>query len=123
MPRNYLITTLLILFSLTARSQVLRLDSATHTPLVISAQLAQFVDTSSALSLAEVRGKAFQPVGRPYFPLPYSNDVFWFRITLRNQDARRDKWYIKWDNPTVERADCYRSDGTLRPRGRKNTKG
>ncbi len=123
MPKKHLITTLLILFSLTARSQVIRLDSATHTPLVISARLAQFVDTSATLSLAEVRGKDFHPVGRPYFPLPYSDAVFWFRVTLRNQDASRERWYIEWDNPTVERAECYRPDGSRIPPGRKNVKG
>lgn len=123
MIRNYFITTLFIFVSLTASSQVVRLDSTTVTPLVISSQLAQFTDTTNALPVAEVRGKEFVPVGRPYFPLPYSDATFWFYVTLHNDGVRQNTWYIEWDNPTVELAECYLPDGTQIPPGWKNTVG
>lgn len=112
-----------LLFSLSLHGQVVTLDAKTQFPVIISEQLASFVDTTSTLTLAQVRGKDFHPVGRPYFPLPYSDATFWFRITLTNRDTQRERWYIEWDNPTVEVAECYRADGLPIPRGKKNVKG
>ena len=112
-----------LLFSLSLHGQVVTLDAGTRFPVVISEQLASFVDTTSTLTLAQVREKDFHPVGRPYFPLPYSDATFWFRITLSNLDTQQKRWYIEWDNPTVEVAECYRADGQPIPQGQKNVKG
>ncbi|GHB58256.1 ATP-binding protein [Persicitalea jodogahamensis] len=100
------------LLSLYTSGQVVTLDVQTSTPLVISPDLSQFVDTTKALSLAEVQDKEFTLVGRHYFPLPYSDATFWFRFTLRNNDPNRDRWYLEWDNPTVEIAECYLPDSS-----------
>jgi signal transduction histidine kinase/CheY-like chemotaxis protein/AraC-like DNA-binding protein len=112
-----------LLFSLSLCGQVVTLNPATQYPLTISEQLSTFVDSTSKLTLAEVREKDFSLVGRPYFPLPYSDAAFWFRITLTNQDTLRERWYIEWDNPTVEVAECYRADGLPIPKGQKNVDG
>ncbi|WP_373511852.1 ATP-binding protein [Persicitalea sp.] len=103
-----------LLIALNLRAQVITLDDDTDFPLTISARMSRFVDTTAALSLAEVQNKDFQPVGKRDFRLPFSASAYWFRFTLRSDAPKRDTWDIEWGNPVIELIECYllRPDGT-----------
>ncbi|GHB58233.1 hypothetical protein GCM10007390_09650 [Persicitalea jodogahamensis] len=103
-----------LLFALNLNGQTITFGSRTNTPLVISEEIAQYVDTTAAMPLTEVRNKDFRPVEKRSFRLPFSEDAYWYRCTLRNDAPERGKWYIEWGNSIVELVECYipRSDGT-----------
>ncbi|GHB58271.1 ATP-binding protein [Persicitalea jodogahamensis] len=115
MLRNYLIITFLILFHLPARSQVVRLDSSFADSKQVSRQMSFFVDTTVTLTLSEIQKQDFSPVKTNNFRLPFSDHAYWYRITLENAGADEEKWYLSWDNNTMERVNFYvPTDGTNR---------
>jgi signal transduction histidine kinase/DNA-binding response OmpR family regulator len=116
MSKYYFIATVLIFFHMSALSQVVQLDSSFPDSRQISRNMACFVDTTAALLLSEVQGKNFHPVKTNNFRLPFSDNAYWYRVTLKNAGADQEKWYLAWDNNTMEQVDFYISeDDTSRP--------
>ncbi len=110
MSRYYLITILFFFCCLPARSQVVKLDSSFADSRQVSRHMSFFVDTTTALSLSEVQKQSFSPVKTDNFRIPFSNHTYWYRLTLKNEGADEEKWFLSWDNNTMERVDFFISE-------------
>jgi signal transduction histidine kinase/DNA-binding response OmpR family regulator len=67
-------------------------------------------DSTAKLKLEQVATMKFKEHDKNYFIFPYSDDVFWVRLTLTNSDLPNKDWHIMWSNPLVEQLDFYISD-------------
>lgn len=107
---------ILLLLPSAAAGQTVRLDSTTTTPLLLSKHGFWLVDTTSSLTVEEVADRSFLPIQRTNFRVPFSDNTYWFQLTLRNTDSKQDQWYLEWQTPVAERVEFYdlQPDGTYR---------
>jgi signal transduction histidine kinase/DNA-binding response OmpR family regulator len=105
-----------LLFAWNANAQIISLDPNTQFPLTISEQAYQLTDSTATLSLAEVENQTFTRIGSTNFLLPYSDAAYWYKFTVKNNFPHSQKWYVEWENHTVERIECYlpQPDGSYR---------
>ena len=81
-------------------------------PYNISSSMEIFRDTTAQLSLKEVIPKNFKRTTNDHFIFPYSDDVFWVKVTLKNYNNQNKDWFLVWTNALVEQLDFYISDPT-----------
>ena len=106
----------LLLLPLTLVGQPVLLDSGTKTPLILSTQGSWRVDTTSSLSINEVRELAFLPIQQENFRVPFSDNTYWYQCTLKNAGSSQEQWYLEWQTPVAEHVEFYdpQPDGTYR---------
>ena len=74
------------------------------------------LDTTSALSIAELANLPFQPIRQENFRVPFSDYTYWYKCTLTNTVSSKKEWYLEWQTPVAERVEFYdpQPDGTYR---------
>ncbi|WP_255036466.1 response regulator [Lacihabitans soyangensis] len=97
-----------ILFEVYA--QEVTLDSTVKFPLNISTSIETFQDASGSVSLEEVLKKSFSKPNKDHFVFPYSDNIYWVRVSLKNNTFHVKEFYLLWSNPLVEQLDFYISD-------------
>ncbi|MFN8345090.1 MAG: ATP-binding protein [Spirosomataceae bacterium] len=74
-----------------------------------------FRDTAQNRSFEEVQNQLFVPVNQPLFQYVFSDDIFWFRLQVRNESrSNRNNWYLTWSDGLKDHVDVYvpQADGT-----------
>lgn len=100
----------LIGFSLHA--QEISLHSHENFPINISPSIEIFRDSTASLSLNEVTQQRFYKSTKDHFIFPYSDNIFWVRFQLKNEETTKKNFILLWTNPLVEQLDFYISDDT-----------
>ncbi|TAF95987.1 MAG: response regulator [Cytophagia bacterium] len=84
----------------------------TQLPYNLTSEVSLFKDSTAKLSLFQVSRIDFQKSSKDYFLFPYSDDVFWVKVSLTNNDSKIKDWILVWTNPLIEQLDFYISDST-----------
>jgi signal transduction histidine kinase/DNA-binding response OmpR family regulator len=85
-------------------------SSTQKIPINLTPSIEILRDSTAKLTLEQVATLKFKNHDKPYFIFPYSDDVFWVRLTLTNTNFPNKDWHIMWSNPLVEQLDFYISD-------------
>jgi signal transduction histidine kinase/DNA-binding response OmpR family regulator len=107
---------ILLLLPAAVAGQMVQLDSTTTTPLLLSQHGYWLVDSTSSLTVEEVADRSFLPLQSTNFRVPFSDNTYWYRLTLSNSNSKQDQWYLEWQTPVAERVEFYdpQPDGTYR---------
>jgi signal transduction histidine kinase/DNA-binding response OmpR family regulator len=79
-------------------------------PVNITTSVSIFRDTTASLSLDQVKSQKFVKSKKDHFLFPFTNDIFWVRLTIKNTDSKNKTWILLWSNPLVEELDFYVAD-------------
>ena len=91
-------------------AQEVTLDSTVKFPLNISTSIEIFKDSTASISLSEALKQTFYKPAKDHFVFPYSDNVYWVRLSLKNVKSIPEEYYLLWSNPLVEQLDFYISD-------------
>ena len=111
--RNFSFAVLLFaFFQYAAFAQFLELKSKQTFPINISSHVGIYKDSSAKLTLEQARNQVFAKNTKDHFLFPYTNDVFWIKLKLKNSGILGKDFAFTWSNPLVEQLDFYVSDST-----------
>lgn len=106
--------TLLLLLSIfpNVYSQKSVLTSKTRFPINLSTEIGILKDSTTKLTLEQVRLKNFNKNNKNHFLFPYSDNVYWVKFQLKNTDSSHHNFTLVWSNPLVEQLDFYITDSS-----------
>jgi signal transduction histidine kinase/DNA-binding response OmpR family regulator len=101
---------IICLLSFAVNAQEVAFQNTDKFPLNISSSVEIFRDSTASIPLTQITQQRFYKSTKDHFLFPYSNDVFWVRFNLKNNDSPLKDYIILWANPLVEQLDFYIAD-------------
>jgi hypothetical protein len=107
LPKYYILLFFSWFITTTCFGQKFFISKSIKLPYNLTSEVSLFEDFSAKLSFEEVKNKPFTKNNANRFLLPFSNQVTWLKVTLKNNTSADSTWYFFIDNPIVRKTTLY----------------
>ena len=76
----------------------------------LTAEMKVFNDSTAQIPFQKIATNKFIKNQKKYIVFPYSNNAYWIKLTLKNENLENKKYLLEWGNPLAEELHFYISD-------------
>jgi signal transduction histidine kinase/DNA-binding response OmpR family regulator len=110
MKKNLGLTLIFFLSFGVLLAQDVKIVDKVKLPFNLTPSVSIFRDSTSSLTLDQVKSQKFIKNEKDHFLFPFTNDIFWVKFDILKTDSLNKTWIVLWSNPLVEELDFYVAD-------------